>query len=319
MTSTPPATVPREAAEQAIGWLIELQASPADPALRQAWQEWRQRAPEHEQAWSRIEAMNQRLAGLPESAARALLEGPRSPRRRQALKALGAFAGVGVAGGALLYARGDLQRWPADLATRVGERRRLRLDDGSVVQLNTDSAIDVALGQDHRRIRLRRGEIHIQTARDPRPMWVDCSEGTLQPLGTRFGVRLLAGQVRVFVEQGRVRIGSREGGTLELPAGQQVEFDRRRLGNPTPLLPGSDGWIDGVLSVSDMPLGEFLAELSRYRPGRLGCEPQIASLRISGTFPLEDSDRILAMLPRVLPVQVHQLTRYWVTVSPRAG
>ncbi|MBF3188456.1 hypothetical protein HKT28_35340, partial [Pseudomonas aeruginosa] len=52
-------------------------------------------------------------------------------------------------------------------------------------------------------------------------------------------------------------------------------------------------------------------------PGRLGCDPRIGGLRISGSYPLDDSERILATLPAVLPVEVRRVTRYWVGVHPR--
>jgi transmembrane sensor len=48
----------------------------------------------------------------------------------------------------------------------------------------------------------------------------------------------------------------------------------------------------------------------------LRIDPQIASLRLSGVFPLADTDRILATLPSVLPVRVQWSTRFWVTVTP---
>lgn len=56
--------VPPQVAEQAVRWLVELQGGADDERLRQAWQRWRQAAPEHEQAWRHIEAVNQRLAGI---------------------------------------------------------------------------------------------------------------------------------------------------------------------------------------------------------------------------------------------------------------
>ena len=68
---------------------------------------------------------------------------------------------------------------------------------------------------------------------------------------------------------------------------------------------------------SQMRLDDFLAELSRYRRGRLGCDPAIAGLRVSGVYPLDNTDRVLAALTSALPVEVHTFTRYWVTLRPR--
>ncbi|MCY1306948.1 Protein FecR [compost metagenome] len=66
------------------------------------------------------------------------------------------------------------------------------------------------------------------------------------------------------------------------------------------------------------PLGQFLAELARHRPGLLRCSDDVAELLLTGVFPLADTDSILAALERSLPVRVSYRTRYWVSVQRRA-
>jgi len=78
----------------------------------------------------------------------------------------------------------------------------------------------------------------------------------------------------------------------------------------------ADAWARGQLVADEQRLGDFLAELGRYRPGLLRVDPRIAGLRLSGVFPLADTDRILDTLPSVLPVRLQWRTRYWVTVVP---
>ncbi|MNY81186.1 fec operon regulator FecR [compost metagenome] len=67
----------------------------------------------------------------------------------------------------------------------------------------------------------------------------------------------------------------------------------------------------------NQPLGDFLRELSTYRPGLLRWEPALESLRVTGSFRLEDTDRILSLLASSLPLEVHRRTRYWVTLRSR--
>ncbi len=160
-------------------------------------------------------------------------------------------------------------------------------------------------------------EIQLSTGHDPRPLHVYSAEGRLRPVGTRFDVRQFAGRTRVAVHEGAVQVENRAGQGLLLPSGRQLDFDRERLGAPQPLPVGSGAWTDGMLVAAGMRLDEFLAEVARYRPGRLGCDPRIGGLRISGSYPLDDSERILATLPAVLPVEVRRVTRYWVGVHPR--
>lgn len=95
---------------------------------------------------------------------------------------------------------------------------------------------------------------------------------------------------------------------------QRADFSRAAVAPPQPLDANADGWARGQLVAADMPLGEFLDELARYRPGVLRCAPEVASLRLSGVYPLHDTDRVLAALPSVLPVQV-RVRPWWVTVE----
>lgn len=67
---------------------------------------------------------------------------------------------------------------------------------------------------------------------------------------------------------------------MRLPAGQQALFDERRGYSSTPLREGEGSWTQGVLTVVDWPLGEFIAELSRYRAGVLRCAAEVAELRL---------------------------------------
>ena len=78
------------------------------------------------------------------------------------------------------------------------------------------------------------------------------------------------------------------------------------------------GWqrqASGVLSVQQMPLAEFVSELGRYRPGLLRCAPEVAGLKVSGTYQLADTGQILQLLTRSLPVRVEYRTRYWVSIG----
>ncbi|MFX7540773.1 hypothetical protein ABTJ80_19925, partial [Acinetobacter baumannii] len=90
------------------------------------------------------------------------------------------------------------------------------------------------------------------------------------PVGTRFDVRQFAGRTRVAVHEGAVQVENHAGQGLLLPSGRQLDFDRERRGAPQPLPVGSGAWTDGMLVAAGMRLDDFLAEVARYRPGRLG-------------------------------------------------
>lgn len=72
-----------------------------------------------------------------------------------------------------------------------------------------------------------------------------------------------------------------------------------------------------MLVVDNARLADMLAELGRYRAGHVGVDPKVADLRITGSFPLADTDLALKALLPTLPVQIEQHTQWWVTVLAR--
>ncbi|MEK7490454.1 MAG: histidine kinase, partial [Pseudomonadota bacterium] len=139
-----------------------------------------------------------------------------------------------------------------------------------------------------------------------------------RPMGTRFAVRVSGDAGWIGVTEGAVAVqplADPTGGRI-IAAGKQARFTPASVGTPTPLPDSDTVWTDGMIVATDMRLADFLAEVDRYRPGRLRCAPDVADLRVSGTFPIADTDRILDALRIALPVRIHFLTRYWTTVFP---
>lgn len=307
-------------ARQAVDWLLEIQEAPLQGPRQAAWQQWLNGNAEHQRAWAHIQKVNQRLSGLPSPLAHAALASRTSGSRRQALKLL-LLLGVGSTVGWNMREQIALQPMFADFDSGVGERRDVRLDDGSQLQLNTASAVDVRFDAQQRLIRLLQGEILVTAAADARPMQLLTAQGVLQAASgaARFNLRQLDGTTRLAVFAGTLQIkpNARAGQGLQLEAHQQVSFSRDGWTDVRPLDAGSGAWADGMLVASRMRLADFLVELGRYRRGRLQCDSAVAGLLISGSYPLADSERILAMLERALPVRVQRFTRYWVNVQAR--
>lgn len=311
----------------AIDWMVRLQSGTATAQEHEACRRWRTEQPQHELAWQRLQSLSERVATLPRTLAHGSIgDGDARSRhnRRFAVKALCLVAGVGlVATGA-----GMATSWPALMAeysTRVGERRRVLLADGTVLELNSATAIDTAYDDQQRLIKLHRGEVLITTAREEghpyRPFMVHTRLGQARALGTRFQLRDSEAGMRLAVYAGAVAFTARDGvDSVRIDAGRQGMFDRHGLvGNLAPANEQALAWTDGVIVADRMPLGELVAELDRYLPGRLRCDPAVASLPISGVFPLDQPARILAAIARTLPVQIDTWTSYWITLRPRAA
>ena len=237
---------------------------------------------------------------------------------RQLIKSLGMLMAVG-AGSWLAVEQVPYRSMLAGQRTHAGERRSLQLDDGTRLEMNVDTSLDIQFDGQQRLIQLYQGEILVQTAKDPaqRPFSVTTSDGNVRALGTQFSVRQWGDHTEVGVEQAAVEVRPRRNNTqrLTLDAGQQVSFDRDAIGRPRPLPQGSTAWVQGMLSVDDWRLGDFITQLSRYRPGVLRCAPDVQNLSISGAFRIDDTDTVLQNLGKSLPVKVTYLTRYWVNVE----
>lgn len=316
-------------AQQSAQWLTLLMSGEATDGDRKRWRQWRMAHPDHERAWQHVEAVTGRLKVMqPQAAYRALSHyaGPDalgSPPRRMVLRALPWAGGAGTLG--LLGSR--TQTWreaAADYRTGTGEQRSVTLEDGTVVTLNTASAVDVRFDGRRRLLRLVAGEVLIATGRaagaragDARPFLVETADGRIRALGTRFAVRQRQGHTQASVLESAVEITPRDaaGPQRVLTAGQQASFTRNTLEAPHAADAQAVAWARGQIVADDVRLGDFVAELGRYRPGIVRCAPDVAELRLSGVFPLQDTDRILSTLPSVLPVRVTLRTRYWVTVD----
>ena len=181
----------RKVFEAAAGWYVQFQSQPPTPAERHAWQEWLNGDPSHQAAWTQMEQLQHSLGSLPQDFTRRALSA--TQQRRQVLKwmlVLGATGGLGWN----VQQQIPMGNFWADYRTRVGERRRIDLADGTRIDLNTGSAIDVVFDGKQRLIRLCEGEVLIHTGKSgaQTPFYVETRQGRiLRPRRMRASRRFL--------------------------------------------------------------------------------------------------------------------------------
>lgn len=308
--------VPAHVLDAAIARQLTLDSS--SPLEREEFAKWHAANEEHARAWRQLGMLDQRFSVAKGPARSALLQSREGIRRR--VRKLGSgLASVALIVGLGLFASErflPLDYWLADQRTATGEQRTVRTADGTVLNLNTHSAVDVRFDDQRRLIVLQEGEILVETGHgDARPFIVETREGSMRALGTRFLVKREEDGTRLSVLQSAVAAhGQANPQEQILRAGQQVLLRRDGLGGrraqsrrrcPT----------RGMLVVDNARLGDLLHELGRYRRGYLGVSPEVADLRITGSFPLHDTDKALSALLPTLPVQIERHTPYWVTVA----
>lgn len=304
--------------DQAIVWHVRLTSGEASAQQVEHCLAWRRADASHEAAWQALQTSERLFVSLPPVQAQAAVQALTQvgASRRQAMKLLGLGIGVGGAGW-LGWQQPQVSAWRADYATGTGEQRSFTLADGTRLQLNTDTAVNVRFTPQRRDIELLRGEIFIRTGKDPlRPLRVAAANASLRPIGTAFSVRELPDSTWLSVSEGEVAIEQASGETRVL-AGQSVHIGR--LGNQlqTDAALDPNAWAQGAISARRAQLGSLIAEFARYRHGWLGCDPAVAHLEVSGVFQIKDLEQALDTLATRLPIRIQRFTPWWVRVVPR--
>lgn len=307
----------RAALKAASGWYARLCSGSVEADEQQAWQRWYDADELHRQAWQQIETLREQLGLLPGPVASSTLRGVDHGRRRL----LGSLALVAMALPLGWFAwQSDTRRyWLADLRSGVGERREWKLSDGSRLMLGTASAAQWHADGQRRVLCLLAGEAMIDSVDEARPLLVETRYGVIRSQGARFCVRSDDQDCQVAVLAQRVEVAPLHHlpDMRVLVAGRQVRFDAERIGPQRANDAATAAWTQGSLIALDQPLGELIAELARYRHGVLRLDPALAGLKVSGSFPLTDTDRALAALEHSLPVRVVRRSDYWVTLVPK--
>lgn len=315
---------------QAAEWFALLLSGEASAADRRRWEDWLSASDEHRQAWGYVENLSRRLSPIksspePRLAASAYQQARNTGvRRRQVLVGIVTLASTGLLGWATwrhAALPGITMAWMADYRTGTGEVREITLADGTRVWLNTDSAFNQDYKPGQRLLKLVRGEILIDTASDSlqRPFYAETAQGRLRALGTRFTVRLDDGaQTTLAVYEGAVEVQPRSGAAAAVVrAGQQMRFTADGVSATGPADPAREAWTRGVLIAQNIPLAEVVAELRRHHHGHLGLAPELAELRVFGSYPANDPEQALAMLETVMPIQVRRPLSWWISIEPK--
>ncbi|OZI54215.1 FecR domain-containing protein [Bordetella genomosp. 5] len=301
--------------EQAATYFVMLQSEPErDAPLMRECGDWRAMHPDHETAWVRV-------CGLMRLPGANLLHGPsvrvalddsarRARNRRRELLGLATFAGALGLGGLTGSRPALAQR----IHTGTGAQRTLALPEGVTLLLNTRT--DLLLYPEGARPRalLLGGEVMVHAQS---PFTLMTQAGRIDAADARFGVRdTWAGQSRVAVGRGEIWLQPAQGaGARRVRGGEMTELWSNGVDALRQLSPMADSWAQGVVAAERMPLGELVAELARYRPGLTRCDPEVADLPISGTFPLDRTDEALQMIAQVLRLRLVYRSRYWVTLA----
>lgn len=337
-------------AEAAGAWDARLRSPDCTDQDRARFAEWCDADPAHRPAFERLQSV---VATLRHDRGRADLRSLRdealrvvSHRRRRVWLGTAAAAVMAIAVGAALWNSAN-QNWLSEpvaaLVTRLsgaqsystgtGQRSTFVLDDGSSIELNARSRLEVRFSDTRRDVKLIAGQALFNVARDRRrPFVVQAGDRRVFAVGTQFDVRLDGLSVQVTLLEGKVRVEDsaplpEQARKIELAPGQQLVA---KLGtadrDEVPALPATPdsagaspdivrdidvakvtGWREGRIFFDDLSLEDAVTEMNRHSAVHIRLEsPALAGLRVNGMFKAGEQESFVAALQEYFPIEAER-------------
>ncbi|SLM48879.1 Fe2+-dicitrate sensor, membrane component [Nitrospira japonica] len=307
-------------------WVIRLASGHMSEAELRRFKQWLAEHPSHQRVFDDERVFWQQLEPLktviPANHKTEQLSISRKQRLRPHWRVVitGAVA-AGLAG--LLFYQDIRLFLSADHRTATGQQQIVQLPDGGLAHLNTDTAIAVSYTEHERRIEILKGEAFFEVVPNRQaPFRVLTQGGITQAVGTAFAVHAQDRQATVTVTEGTVDVATKVTGK-DQPASVTVHKDQEtlyRVGEAPRAAMAIDGrsalsWIRGGIVIDKKPFAEAMAELNRYRPGRIVvlADPARTKL-VSGRFILQGLDDAVTALAKTQGLTVVRLTPYLVLI-----
>jgi len=326
--------------EQASNWLVERDAGwEADREVE--FEAWKSEDIRHEIAIRDLEATWNRMMQL-----REVIEDPtlrpnldiltpqKGSKHRSSLGAkaiVGSLAAILVLGLAFWSARESSifggPAGPATYSTTFNDYKQVGLEDGSILELNASSRVEIEFSENQRKVHLLRGEAHFQVAKDSsRPFLVDVGGIAVQAVGTAFNVRYGADEIQVLVTEGRVAVNMEKPPSNEESVSSVFStLPELIAGDKATISTGGDYLIPMVSNTSEeeylqilawkgprlffdaTPLREAVSQFNEHNMIQIRIEDEeIKELSIGGSFLVEDVEAFIRLLASEGTIQVER-------------
>lgn len=337
-------SIPTSIAEQAGAWDARLRAPDCTDEDRARFAEWRDADPAHQQTFERLQAI---VATLRHERSRADISALRDEalrageqHRRRVRFATAAAACAALTLGVFVWngpAPGWLREPIAAMVTRLsgaqiyststGQRSTFVLDDGSSIELNARSRIEVRFSDYRREVALIEGQALFNVSKDlRRPFIVRAGERQVLAVGTRFDVRLDSHSVQVTLLEGKVRVGEdtamwKHGRQTELTPGKQLVARTADAGADVVRdidVAKVTSWREGRIYFNDLPLDEAIQEMNRHSTVQLRLESaELAGLRVNGMFKAGEQESFVSALQEYFQIAAERRGAREIVLSKR--
>ncbi len=278
---------------EAAVWAVRSAERTLDSSEQQQLDAWLEADSRHLGAYVRAQALwldLDRVAALDGGTQRDY--SPPAPSRPWRRYAMAASVVLTVFSGAIAY-----DQLAGRITTGRGEVRRIALEDGSILTLNGNSAVQLRYDEDVRRVILRRGEASFEVAKNKNRPFVVSAEGLdVRAVGTEFVVGLDKDGVEVTVEEGVVAVAGEASGSAQPRFIRRNEqFVAAQTGPRKAVLDAADverriAWRKGLLVFNGQQLGAAAEEVNRYSDLRVVIDdPTLARAEFMGVFKLGDA------------------------------
>jgi ferric-dicitrate binding protein FerR (iron transport regulator) len=315
-----------ESERQARAWLVHLTSGAATREDAEAFRRWCMASEQHAEAFARTrrmwEDLGPAIAQRGDRADRTQRAAPRHGVRMSrrmfiatAISASVAAIFVGRYGGDLGVRAGDSSR----LRTAVGEQRSVQVVRGVTVEMNTATEIGLRTsGKTVTGMRLRSGEavVRIDTSRSE-PFVVELADAKLMSMpGTSFAVRCIDREAAITCLDGHAVLSLGAVNTPVKPS-QQVAFDDKGVGPAMAVNPDTAlAWRQRVLIYDNQPLDDVVADINRYRPGRIVItDRSLGERRVHARFTLDQMADVATLIQDAYGAHATHLPGGWVLLS----
>lgn len=296
---------------QARAWARKLAVGRPTAADAQALKRWCAQSPAHAQMWRRASAEWRDMGEVLQAARRKM---PERPVARPAVAhGRRMFMGAAAAAASVVaIVRPPMGLWPswselqADYRTGTGEQLSLDLNAHVRLMLNTQTSLSVTQA-DPLRMALIAGEAEIRSD-GGMPLEIEAGGGRLEMRAGCLEIRHLGQEAtRIWCSEGEVRLHHagqvqivRANETVSYGPGMQAPVRGKESAAP--------GWRQGFVVFHDTPLSDAVAEINRYRSGRVVLMNEaLANRRISGRFTIKDVDRVLALIQELYDARIRRV------------
>lgn len=327
----------------AVSWLCEREEGFA-AGREDVFFAWKQADARHAQAVARVEASMALLTEMP--AVRTSLQGSRketrfatrrtTPPSRRLSWGMAIAAALAVAALFGFYSHW-VKRSYSRTVIATSEPQRLALPDGSVINVNGGSDLEIRFSRERRSIELIRGEAHFAVAHETqRPFVVTAGGVAVRAVGTAFNVRMAAEEVQVLVVEGKVELA--DAAAISPRTAQSVAPEARPMvvaGEHTAvprqlplqapkvekaeagLVRETLAWHTRVMDFSDVPLREVIAQFNLRNETQLKIfETSLAERKIGGSFPLNQVEAFVRLLAQEGDVEIERRGEHEIVLRP---